>query len=172
MIYLKILVDGSNIAFATYNIVGRKKIAKFSNIKLIIDFLEHLKNKNPQVSISFFILCDSTLRYRIDYPNKLEELIHKGKIIQSPAGTQTDDFLLNYLKKNHLNTCIISNDTFHQCPKDLEKDKNSWRIPYLIFDNQILIPKLEQKILDLSKNLKLLSKITIFQNEKPIEQSH
>ncbi|MHA1131022.1 MAG: NYN domain-containing protein [Candidatus Helarchaeota archaeon] len=149
---LRILVDGSNIAFTTYKIVKQKKVAQFANIQLIINYLSELEKKNPEIRISFFILCDSTLRNKIDSPDKLEGFIRSGEVIQSPARTQTDDFLINYLIRNRLNTYIISNDTFQQYPKQLKKDKNSWRVPFMIFDNQILIPKLENIIERIKNN--------------------
>lgn len=69
------------MAFATYNIIGRKKIAKFANLKLVIDFLSDIKKENPEIFFGFFIICDSTLRYKIDRPDTLENLIQQGKAL-------------------------------------------------------------------------------------------
>ena len=57
---LKIIVDGSNGAFYKRN---SEKKAKLKNIKIILEFLENLKNK---ICIEYEIITDANLKYLID----------------------------------------------------------------------------------------------------------
>ncbi|MHA1266987.1 MAG: NYN domain-containing protein [Candidatus Helarchaeota archaeon] len=149
---LKILVDGSNVAFSTCKKLGRKRVAEFANIQLIKNFLRELGKKNPEISMEFFILCDSTLRYKIDNPSKLDICISLREVIQSPAGAKADDFLISYLIRNPIHTYIISNDTFREYLEQLKEITYSWRVPFMIFDRQILIPKLEEILRRMTDN--------------------
>lgn len=105
---IKIIVDGSNIAFACRN---ESKQPKVENLYIIIHHLENLAQLYP---IEFIIVVDASLRYRIDSQNSLEKLERTGKVIQAPCHYTADDFIIQFAQQFPEETIIISNDRFSE----------------------------------------------------------
>ncbi len=98
---LYFVIDGSNVA---REIKNKDNKGQLLHIQLLVNKLESLGAQ------SCVILCDRSLRYEIDYKDEYEEYVKKNEIIETPAGTQADIFILKYAK-NH-DAYIISNDRF------------------------------------------------------------
>ena len=105
---IKIIIDGSNIAFSIRN---SKKKPKIKNLEILINFLENIANDYP---IEFKIIVDASLRYQIDSKTKLEELERIGKILQTPCKHTADEFIIEYAQRYPEETIIISNDRFSE----------------------------------------------------------
>jgi len=131
----KIIIDGSNIAFATRN---HKKQPRFQNLKIIIEFLENITKEFP---VEFKIIVDASLRHQIDSKRNLEELERVGKIIQTPSNHTADEFIIAYAQKHPEETIIISNDRFREYNTD-----NLFLCNFVImFDDIIISPNLRQQ---------------------------
>ena len=133
----KIIIDGSNIAFASRN---SKKKPKFQNLKIIIDFLENITKEFP---VEFKIIVDASLRHQIDSKRNLEELERVGKIIQTPCNHTADEFIIAYAQRHPEETIIISNDRFSEY-----NTKNLFLCNFVILFNEIIIsPNLRQQFI-------------------------
>ena len=131
----KIIIDGSNIAFASRN---SKKKPKFQNLKIIIDFLENITKEFP---VEFKIIVDASLRHQIDSKRNLEELERVGKIVQTPCNHTADEFIIAYAQRHPEETIIISNDRFSEYNTD-----NLFLCNFvIIFDEIIISPNLKQQ---------------------------
>ncbi len=105
---VKIIVDGSNVAFFKRN---PNKKAMLKNLEIVISFLEGLSTKFP---IKYEIITDASLSHRIDNKTGLDNLYRTGKILQCPSKIQADEFLLEFFKQHPEETLIISNDNFSE----------------------------------------------------------
>lgn len=131
----KIIIDGSNIAFASRN---QKKQPKFQNLKIIIDFLEGISKEFP---IEFKIIVDASLRHQIDSKRNLEELERVGLIIQTPCNHTADEFIIAYAQRHPEETIIISNDKFSEY-----NTNNLFLCNFVIMFEEIIIsPNLRQQ---------------------------
>ena len=129
---IKIIVDGSNVAFFKRN---NNKKAKLENLEILISFLEDLSAKIP---INYEIITDASLRYRIDNKSELENLYNTGKLLQCPSKIQADEFLLEFFKLHPEETVIISNDNFSEF-----KNVNPVVCKFMIMlDEMIILPNL------------------------------
>ena len=131
----KIIIDGSNIAFASRN---QQKQPKFQNLKIIIDFLESITKDFP---IEFKIIIDASLRHQIDSKTKLEQLERVGKIIQTPCNHTADEFIIEYALRHPEETIIISNDRF----SEYNTENLSLCNFVIMFDEIIIKPSLKQQ---------------------------
>lgn len=105
---IKILIDGSNIAFFHRN---ERKNAKLSTLECLNIYLENIKKV---YSIEYQIITDASLKYRIDDKIKLEENYKCGRIVECPKGVQADNFIIEYANRHPDSTIIISNDCFKE----------------------------------------------------------
>ncbi|MFW9873262.1 MAG: hypothetical protein ACFFG0_09185 [Candidatus Thorarchaeota archaeon] len=140
MMKRKIIVDGSNIAFASRN---HKKQPKFKNLDIIINFLENIAKDFP---IDFKIIVDASLRYQIDSKKELEQLEKIGKIIQSPCKHTADEFIIEYAHRYPEETIIISNDRFSEY-----KTENLTIFNFLIVFEEIIIKPTLREYLEFNK---------------------
>jgi hypothetical protein len=135
----KYVIDGANICW--YGVNGRTK----SCLKNLILMLEELKSIGIKED-NILIFCDATLRHKIDQPNKYISLTRKKRIIETPAGIKTDEFILNYCLR-HDDSLFISNDLFREYYDQLPD--LHWiihrRLTYLIIDEEVLIIPMEKK---------------------------
>jgi len=138
---IKIIIDGSNVAFA---IRDAKKKPKVHNLELIIDFLIKLSENFP---IEFSIIIDASLRHRIDLKSKLEELERVGKVIQTPCNHTADEFIIEYARRHPEETIIISNDRFPEFNTENLSQCNFM----IVFDEIIIKPSLKH-IFELKSN--------------------
>ncbi len=116
-----VIVDGSNVA------LHRSRKGKVRNIKLVIKALE---KKGFKVRV----IVDASLRYRVDKPSELEELIKQGKVIQAPPGTPADYFILKLAED--LNAIVVSNDMYREWWKEFPWARGSWRIVRYIIEGK------------------------------------
>ncbi len=128
---LDFVIDGANIAC---EIRDKDRKAKLSNIQLLVNKVESLGAQ------SCVILCDRSLRHDIDHKDEYMEYVHNNEIIETPAGTQADVFILKYAKKH--NAYVVSNDRF----KDhYDSFSESWikqkRVPFTIIKDEIIFEK-------------------------------
>jgi len=131
---LNFVVDGANVALA---IKTDDSKAKLSNIQLLANKLDSLGIK------SYVILCDKSLQHRINDKNEYFEYVKNNEIIETPAGTQADPFILQYARKK--DAYIITNDRY----KDhYDRYGEAWikekRISFTIIDNNIFFEKVIQ----------------------------
>lgn len=116
-----VIVDGSNVA------LHRSRKGRIRNIKIMIKALER---KGFKVKV----IVDASLRYRIDKPSELEELINQGKIIQAPPGTPADYFILKLAED--LNAIVVSNDMYREWWKEFPWARGSWKIVRYIIEGK------------------------------------
>ncbi len=139
---MKVLVDGSNIAFFVRN---EQKKAKIDTLEILI---KYIKKISEEYGIEYQVITDASLKYRIDNRNKLENYYKCGEIIDCPKGVQADDFLIEYAKRYPDNTVIISNDCFRDYDtKGLQLIKFG-----LIFNDVILKPNLTDLLNSIQSN--------------------
>ena len=139
---IKILVDGSNIAFFVRN---EQKKAKLDTLEILINYLKKL---SEEYEIGYQLITDASLKYRIDNRNKLEKYYKCGKIIDCPKGVRADDFLIEYAKRYPDTTVIISNDCFR------DYDINGLLLIKfgLVFNDVILKPNLTDLLNSIQSN--------------------
>ncbi len=98
-----IVVDGSNVAWNNGDRQrGDRPLAR--NIELMY---EYLRGKGYSRIITF---CDANLRYLVKDPEKFDELLQRGIIIEVPAKTIADYFIIE--EANRYDCYIVSNDHF------------------------------------------------------------
>jgi len=128
----KIIVDGSNIAFFSRN---KNSQADFRNLQIIDSYLA---DKKVHFLIDYFIVCDSSLQYRISSKEQYIKWCKEAKIIQSPATIKADEFIVSLMLNYDGNLAVISNDLFKEY-RQLNSLK--WRIQYgfMILFNEIFM---------------------------------
>lgn len=95
-----IVVDGANVAFESPSDHGKPRLG---NILAVCRVLAE-RGYEP------IVIVDAALRHKIDDPEQLEALIDAKKILQAPAGTDADFFVLETAAQQH--ACVVSNDTY------------------------------------------------------------
>lgn len=148
---LIVLLDGSNIALFECDSYNSKKIAKLSNIELIQQYLLHLFEKKD-LFIQIITICDASIKYMIDEKEKLNQKIANQEIYISPAGTETDEFIFEILSSFLNKTIVISNDLFRETKNNLKKNKKLWRMPFMIINNGVFIPRLNSRLKSIMSN--------------------
>ena len=131
-----LLVDGSN-CIHYYN-KNKKKFASGDSLLNIERFFSQLRSTNSNLSVQF--LVDSTLRFRIDKPRIVCQLIESKKIIESPKHKKADEILLNMHDIYRNNSIIISNDQFREYSIISSFKKIPWRLPLHQKRGKISIP--------------------------------
>ena len=131
-----ILVDGSNCIHYYNN--NKKKFASSDSLLKIERFFSQLKSTNSNVTVQF--LVDSSLRFRIDKPRIVCQLIESGKIIESPKNKKADEILLNMHDIYRYNSIIISNDQFREYPIIASFKETPWRLSLYQKRGKITIP--------------------------------
>jgi hypothetical protein len=125
----KILVDAANVAWTNRN--GPHDRASFENLQQVCERLR-------QLGYDPIFIADASLRHDIDKPHELNRLEQDGTIMQSPAGTQADYFLLATARREHRQ--ILSNDAFRDRQQEFPE---AWqeRVPFMIIDGQVVIDR-------------------------------
>lgn len=125
-----IVVDGSNVAYLEKSKHGRPKVA---NILLV-------KKKLEEMGYEPFIIVDAKSRHEVDNAAELEKYISKGDILQAPAETDADYFIIEIAKR--YSAKIVSNDQYSAYTED-----KPWiderRIPLMIIKGEVQFYKLE-----------------------------
>ena len=134
-----ILVDLSNFAFSCSLENSKKKVARYENIRVLMEFFKSLKKDYQEIIVVF--LADATLKHRIDEREKLLHDIRVGDILEAPASSRADEYLLEFLNQNPDDTIIVSNDRFQDYSAP-SSTLTKWRFPGMIICSQFIIPGL------------------------------
>jgi hypothetical protein len=119
-----IIVDGSNVA---YEGVPKGSKPELSNILAVRKALEK-RGYDP------VIIVDAALHHTVDQPGQIEHLIGKDAILQAPAGTDADYFILETADRMHAQ--VVSNDEYRPY-RDRFPWVNKRRVPFMIIDGQV-----------------------------------
>jgi ribosomal protein L28 len=118
------VVDGNNVAWS----VQKKRKPKLENIL-------HLRNALVEQGYEVIIWVSAKLRHDIDRQAELEEMIRSNKILQAPAGTNDDKFILKTAER--LGGYVVSNDQFRDFPKETWLQDR--RLNYSIVGEEVFI---------------------------------
>lgn len=80
------------------------------------------------------------MKYSIDNPEQLNDFIDQGMIIETPAGVDSDIFILETTKA--FRAFVVSNDLFREY-RESYPDVWKRRVPFLIIRNKVIIPSLD-----------------------------
>lgn len=127
----RVVLDGANVAWA-----GKSREAgDRPELRHIVHLRETLEAKGFS---TIEVICDATLGHEIDNPNEYRELKQNNQLIEVPAGTTADEFLLERIKK--IPSLIISNDQFREWKeRDLWINENldTLRVGFIVVDGEI-----------------------------------
>lgn len=107
-----VVIDGSNVAWGH----GSKKMGDKPSAKNIRLVAESLKDKGFKEIIS---IVGASLRHSIEDKDTFNELKKEGILLEAPAETDADSFIIKYTKRK--NAFIVSNDAFRDW-----KEKDPW----------------------------------------------
>ncbi|NPA85233.1 MAG: hypothetical protein GXO07_04415 [Crenarchaeota archaeon] len=120
------VVDASNVVLH-----GPKPNNK-GRIENLLIVMDALKKRGFEV----YAVADASLRYKVDKPEVLEKLLNKGKVLQTPAGTPADYFILSIAEREY--GLIISNDVFKEWREQFPWVRDKYRVvKYLIAGNEV-----------------------------------
>jgi len=135
-----IIADISNIAH--YNCRGAQP--RQQNIDLLFSTIPD--------EIELISIADCSLYHKIDDREKYKkEYLIPKLIIESPARTRADDFILTYAAKN--NCYILSNDRFEGYSFISKDWVDNHRISFMIINNQLIFQCPERLIFDIHPEL-------------------
>lgn len=140
-----VVIDGSNVAWGH----GSKKMGdkpSAENIRLVA---ESLKDKGFREIIA---IVGASLRHSIEDIETFNELKKEGILLEAPAETDADSFIIKYTKRK--NAFVVSNDAFRDW-----KEKDSWineniddlRIRFLIRGEDVIFYEELDKIMNRKK---------------------
>jgi hypothetical protein len=149
VMFMKILllIDGSNLIHY-YNAKNGKKYASGNSLLRLEQYFSQLKSTNINLEVLFMV--DSTLRFRIDYPKDVYQLIKSGRIIESPPQKKADEILLNMHAIYGVRSLIISNDHFKEYPITASFKETPWRLTLHQKRGKITIPGINKWIQNVS----------------------
>ncbi len=107
----KFIIDGSNIAFAS----REENKANIKNLEILLSTLREFQQIRPD--LTFEIICDASLKYRISEPERYDKWINKGTVRQTPANIKADDFIVELLLEFDGEVLLISNDLMRDKPE-------------------------------------------------------
>jgi len=125
-----VIVDGSNVAFATEGEVGI-----LDNIRLVTQKLE-------DEGLEPIVLVDAALRHKIDDPDHFEQMVDDGRIRQAPAGTDADFFILSFAKE--LDADIVSNDRFRDSSENFREERER-TIRFMIVNGEVVFERRQKR---------------------------
>jgi len=100
------IVDGANVAMEARKM---REGGVLHQVELIMDRLSTVKGAIVTV------IVDAGLRHHIDRKDDLERMIERREVLQAPAQTQADEFILmtaEYLRSKGEKVRIVSNDVY------------------------------------------------------------
>jgi hypothetical protein len=137
----KILIDGSNVArFGNSGETGR-----FGNILLILNELERLGYND------YLIFCDANLIYLLDDKTTFRKMREKEQIIDVPANTPADFWILKYAKQfedKGVPVKIVTKDKFKEWKEEEDWVKNNYkrlRVPFTIVEGKVQLYNLRPR---------------------------
>jgi len=107
-----VVIDGSNVAWGH----GSKKMGDRPTAKNIKLVTESLKDKGFKEIIA---IVGASLRHSITDKDTFNELKKEGILLEAPAETDADNFIIKYTKRK--NAFVVSNDAFRDW-----KEKDPW----------------------------------------------
>ncbi len=119
-----IVVDGANVA---YEELSKEDKPKVGNIVAVRRALEKL-------GFEPIIIVDAALKYKVDDPEQLENLIEDQVVRQAPAGTEADYFVLATASRQHAQ--VVSNDRFGPYHDDYPWIEDR-RVPLMMVDGRV-----------------------------------
>ena len=121
-----VVVDASNV------VLHGPKPNKKGRIENLLIVLKALEDRGFKV----YAVADASLRHKVDRPDILEKLIQKGKVLQAPASTPADYFILSIANEEY--AAVVSNDVFKEWRELFPWVKDKYRIiRYLIAGNKV-----------------------------------
>jgi hypothetical protein len=93
-----VLVDGSNVAHSSE--------AEQPSLADIVAVCNKLRSEGLEP----VVVVDAALRHQIDDKKGYEHLVDEGLILQAPAGTDADYFILSFARE--LGASVVSNDRY------------------------------------------------------------
>ncbi len=120
------VVDASNV------VLHGPKPQKKGRIENLLIVMKALQERGFVV----YAVADASLRHKVDRPDILEKLIQKGKVLQAPAGTPADYFLLSIADNEY--GLVVSNDVFKEWRELFPWVRDRYRVVrYLIAGNKV-----------------------------------
>ncbi len=116
---VRYIVDGSNVALEARTF---KEGGRLSQIELLTAKLEETEGA------SVTVIVDANLRHHIDRKDDMEVMIKDRRILQAPAQTDADEFILltaEYHRSSGEEVIIVSNDRFQDYIKKF-KPRFDW----------------------------------------------
>lgn len=125
-----VIVDGSNVAFASEGEVG------------VLDNIQLITSKLRDEGFEPIVLVDAALRHKIDDPVHFEQMVDDGSIRQAPAGTDADYFILSFAKE--LDADIVSNDRFRDS-SDAFREERERTIRFMIVNGEVVLERRQKR---------------------------
>ena len=135
-----IIADISNIAYSN----SRGAQPKLKNIDLLFSTIPDEIEFIGIADISLYHQIDDQLRYKKEY-------LTPKLIIEAPARTRADDFILTYAAKN--DCYILSNDRFEEYSFISKDWIDTHRINFMIINNQLIFQRPEHLIFEIYPEL-------------------
>lgn len=109
------------------------------NSKGTLENLIKVLNVCEKQRIKPIVIVSARTRYAIDDPTGYDDLVKKGIIYETLAGSDPDLYILETAQK--LNVKILSNDLFRQYKKHYPKAFHR-RVGFMIVHDEVIIPSL------------------------------
>jgi hypothetical protein len=124
-----IIADAANVAFT-----NRDK----PDVKGSVEQIHQMKKALEELGFRPIFIADASLRHHIDDQQRLERMQHAGDVLQAPAGTEADYFILSYAHQEGV--AIVSNDTFNDRSEDFPE---AWdrRVPFMIVEGEVILER-------------------------------
>jgi hypothetical protein len=130
---LKIIVDGSNVAY-----YGQKADEETGKITPSLKTLKVAIATLKKLGHTPIVLSDAPLRHEIDDKDGFNEMIDNEEVFPVPAGTIADHYILNLAYEQDAK--ILSNDYFRDYQDEFQ-DISSRRLPYRVKNGRFQIGK-------------------------------
>ncbi len=125
----RIVIDASNVCLAERDQRGRARLQNLLAVRALL----------RQLAFDTTTICDANLKYNIDDDDGLQQLVSRGEVLQVPAGTDGDVWILEAAAQ--LGARVLSNDVYRnyrgRFPWIVER-----RVPFLVVNAKVLIPDL------------------------------
>lgn len=119
-----VVVDGSNVAWEDQSANGKPQLRNLVQMRKLL----------AGMGFEPIVIVDAALHHQIDQPDELDKLIDAGEVLQAPAGTDADFFVLQTAKDK--DAPFVSNDTERDYQDEFTHLRQR-RIPFMIVDGHI-----------------------------------
>ena len=125
-----IVVDGSNIAYLEPDTDGKPSV----------DAIDKVRRRLIDLGYRPIVIVDAALYHEVKNSRKLDHLVNDGSILQAPAGTDADYFVLKTAELE--NARIVSDDLYRDYQREFP-DAITRRVPVMIVDGNVEFYHLE-----------------------------